>query len=167
MFENKVFDVVVPKMVKVLGIPTSIFKFTSKKLKPGNPAAAWCTTSTFRGLVDAEIFYDMSQIETPEKLASMIAHELTHVKQWYTRDMRDVSDNVRYFQGKHYPKYRNGDSFYEYLVQPWEIEARGMEEVGLYFWEQHEAREKRMLETKNNMYNMIKEKLNSVVSRVA
>lgn len=63
-----------------------------------------------------------------------LAHELVHVKQWATGQMKDLilhSDTVRYND-----KYYNVENE-NYYFTPWEVEAYGLE-IGLY--EQYKQR---------------------------
>lgn len=59
-----------------------------------------------------------------------IAHEMVHIKQWATGEMKDyirIAEKCRW-QGK---RYNSNDDNDDYWSQPWEIEAFGRE-IGLY-----------------------------------
>lgn len=50
-------------------------------------------------------------------------HELTHVRQFATGQLRDLQDGSTNWRGKNYPE----DT--PYWLQPWELEAQGMEKT--------------------------------------
>ena len=61
----------------------------------------------------------------PRYIAETVAHEMVHVKQWATGEMKElVRQNKTKFKGELF-----GDT--EYWFRPWEIEAHGIEK-GLF-----------------------------------
>ena len=61
-----------------------------------------------------------------KKVLTTLAHELVHVKQYATGEMRDRDNAIVEWMGEKY----NQDEL-EYWEHPWEIDAYGRE-VGLY-----------------------------------
>ena len=71
----------------------------------------------------------------PRHLLTTLAHELVHVKQYAKTELKQLQTNDYVWQGNRVLK--SVDSF-THLRLPWEIEARGMEEVLFLEWaEEH------------------------------
>jgi hypothetical protein len=103
---------------------------------------AFCTwTESNHRPRDFEIEIDSSLCK--KSLLRALAHEMVHVKQYATGQLKDyVNNNDTLWEGKTYKGDRDGD---EYWTSPWEIEAYGRE-VGLYvLFKRHLIREKSAL----------------------
>lgn len=90
-----------------------------------------------------EINIKLNSTVNYKNLMQSIAHELVHVKQWCTGEMRDYSKATLIGQVS-WRKEKYDLSKLDYWFLPWEIEAHGME-VSLY---QHFCRYKRKQKNK-------------------
>ena len=84
---------------------------------------------------EIEVHPDFMKDSTEEELVKVIAHEMTHVKQ-YEYDDLELGVKCQYWKGEIYDEEVEG-----YWFMPWEIEARGYEQAfwSLYAdkWEQY------------------------------
>ena len=75
---------------------------------------------------------------TKEDLVRVIAHEMTHVWQYCRGDLKGLEEKEVYiWKGQ---MYKHTNSMEEYLLRPWEQEARAFEEICLYWWDNRKKR---------------------------
>lgn len=98
-------------------------KFITVKDKK-NDGLAWCGPTFPEDLrpVEFDIEYNdkYTDMRTREYMITLF-HELTHLRQYATGQLRDLNNGTTNWRGKNFPADTN------YWLQPWEIEAQGME----------------------------------------
>lgn len=72
-------------------------------------------------------------ITDKHELMAIIAHEMTHVWQYFTGRLRTVRETQTYIWND--TIYKHSDDMEVYMLRPWELEARGYEEYFVYKWE--------------------------------
>lgn len=81
-----------------------------------------------------------------KSLLRALAHEMVHVKQYATGQVRDlIRDNKTKWEGSTYKLNENGSE--DYWFSPWEVEAYG-KETGLYVMFNHSLREEKLAKRK-------------------
>lgn len=70
-------------------------------------------------------------LEFPDPIEKTLAHEMVHIKQYASGQLRDVDGKI-YWNGKIWRKSKFEDS---YLDAPWEVEAYGREQTLFLRWE--------------------------------
>jgi len=79
-------------------------------------------------------------IKKPKRVCEVIAHEMSHVMQFatgcLTDNLNEIGPRVRW-KNKIYKDYGSEEylNFQKYLKQPWEIEARNNEKIGIEYYE--------------------------------
>jgi hypothetical protein len=116
------FDNAAAFFMQILGIREQVaVEFIAKNLRRGSKesrAWGWCSQID-RFHYDIEIDANLSA----RNVLTVLAHELTHVQQYFTGRLRDAQGNER--ASRWYGKPCGLD----YDLQPWEIEARMMEAI--------------------------------------
>jgi hypothetical protein len=68
-----------------------------------------------------------------EDLLRVMSHEIVHVWQYFRGSLKSNEKNLTYIWENKI--YKHTGSMEEYLLRPWEIEARGLEDFCLWKWE--------------------------------
>jgi hypothetical protein len=79
------------------------------------------------------------------KLLETLAHEMVHIRQYFTRDLIITSDNKFYWMNNEYPR-NEKVTHAEYYSFPWEIEAYGREKEVYYGFLENEKTLKTLME---------------------
>jgi hypothetical protein len=86
----------------------------------------------FRG--DDDLFFIIINEElmlSEQRLMELVAHEMTHIKQWVKGELQDIADDKVLYKGKVY----SNETDLDYWLAPWEMEARAMQEFFVFRYE--------------------------------